>query len=42
LESLNPDGLTPAELLSLDGSHSFPRLMEALEAVGILFELPNN
>lgn len=42
LESLNPDGLTPAELLSLDGSHSLPRLMEALEVVGILFELPNN
>lgn len=42
LESLNPDGLTSAELLSLDGSHSFPRLTEALEVLGVLFELPNH
>lgn len=41
LESLNPDGLTPAELLSLDGSHSLPKLSEALEVLGVLFELPN-
>jgi hypothetical protein len=41
LESLNPDGLTPAEILSLDGSHSLVRLTEALEVIGILFELPN-
>jgi len=42
LESLNPDGLTPAELLCLDESHSLPRLVEALEVVGVLFELPNH
>ncbi|KYK44088.1 hypothetical protein A1D31_15435 [Bradyrhizobium liaoningense] len=42
LESLNPDGLTPAELLSLDEAHSLPRLVEAIEVVGILFELPSN
>jgi len=41
LESLNPDGLTAAEVLSLDGSHSLPRIAEALEVIGILFELPN-
>lgn len=40
LESLNPDGTTAAELLSLDGSHGQPRLTEALEVVGVLFELP--
>jgi hypothetical protein len=42
LESLNPDGLTAAEVLSLDGSHSLPKITEALEVVGILFELPNS
>jgi hypothetical protein len=42
LESLNPDGLTAAEVLSLDGSHSLPILTEALEVVGVLFELPNS
>lgn len=41
LESLNPDGLTPAELLSLDGSQSLPKLTEALEVLGVLFELPS-
>ena len=40
LESLNPDGTTAAELLSLDGSHDRPRLTEALEVIGVLFELP--
>lgn len=40
LESLNPDGTTAAELLSLDGSHGLPRLDHALEVVGVLFELP--
>jgi hypothetical protein len=41
LESLNPEGATPAELLSFDGSHSLPKLTEALEVLGVLFELPN-
>jgi hypothetical protein len=41
LESLNPDGLTAAEVLSLDGSHALPKIIEALEVVGVLFELPN-
>jgi hypothetical protein len=41
LESLNPDGTTPAQLLSLDGSLGFPQLTDLLEVVGILFELPN-
>ena len=31
LESLNPDGQTAAQVLSLDGSHSLPKIMEALE-----------
>ncbi|WP_354172950.1 MULTISPECIES: hypothetical protein [unclassified Bradyrhizobium] len=41
LESLNPDGITPAQLLSLDGSHGLPVLSDLLEVVGVLFELPN-
>lgn len=41
LESLNPDGTTATELLSLDDDSSFPRLTELLEVVGILFELPD-
>ena len=41
LESLNPDGSTAAEILSLDGSHSLPKIAEALEVIGVLFELPN-
>jgi len=41
LESLNPDGTTPAELLSLDGSGGLPRLTHALPVVEVLFELPN-
>jgi hypothetical protein len=40
LESLNPDGTTAAELLSLDGTLSLPKLTDLLEVVGILFELP--
>jgi hypothetical protein len=40
LESLNPDGTSPAELLSLQGELGLPRLAELLEVVGILFELP--
>jgi AAA domain len=41
LESLNPDGATPAQLLSLDDSHPFPKLTDLLEVVGVLFEIPN-
>lgn len=41
LESLNPDGTTPAQLLSLDGSHGLPKLTDLLEVVGILFEIPD-
>lgn len=40
LESLNPDGTSPAERLSLQGELGFPRLASVLEVVGILFELP--
>jgi hypothetical protein len=40
LESLNPDGTTPAELLSLDGTNKLPKLTGLLAVVGILFELP--
>ncbi|WP_316234329.1 AAA family ATPase [Bradyrhizobium sp. SZCCHNR1098] len=41
LESLNPDGIAPAEILTLDGELGIPRLTGLLEVVGILFELPN-
>jgi len=41
LESLNPDGLTAAEILSLDNSHALPKITGALEVIGVLFELPN-
>jgi hypothetical protein len=41
LESLNPDGTAPAEILSLDGELNLPRLTGMLEVVGVLFELPN-
>ena len=40
LESLNPDGTTPAELLSFDGSQGLPVLTGLLEVRGILFEPP--
>lgn len=40
LESLNPDGIAPSELLSVDGGHGMPRLTQALEVVGVLFEEP--
>lgn len=42
LESLNPDGVTAAEVLSLDGTHPFPKMTEALEVIGVLFELPTH
>ena len=41
LESLNPDGLTVAEVLSIDNSHALPKITGALEVIGVLFELPN-
>jgi hypothetical protein len=41
LESLNPDGTTASEILSLDGSLGFPKLTHALEVIGVLFELPS-
>lgn len=41
LESLNPDGTTPAQLLSLDGSNGLPTLTDLLEVVGVLFEVPD-
>jgi hypothetical protein len=41
LESLNPDGSAPGELLSLEGELGLPRLTGLLEVVGVLFELPN-
>jgi hypothetical protein len=40
LESLNPDGTTAAELLSFDGTQGLPKLTQALEVIGVLFELP--
>ena len=42
LESLNPDGLTASVVLSLDGVHSLPKITEALEVIGVLFELPDS
>ena len=41
LESLNPDGTAPAEILSLEGELGLPRLTSMLEVVGVLFELPS-
>lgn len=41
LESLNPDGTTPAELLSFGGEQGLPKLTALMEVVGILFELPS-
>jgi hypothetical protein len=40
LESLNPDGTTPAELLSFDATEDLPKLVQALEVVGVLFDMP--
>ena len=40
LESLNPDGTTPTELLSVDGTSGLPTLTGLLAVRGILFELP--
>ena len=41
LESLNPDGTAPAEILSLEGELGLPYLAGMLEVVGVMFELPN-
>lgn len=40
LESLNPDGMSPSELLSVTGEGGLPRLTHVLEVVGVLFEQP--
>ena len=42
LESLNTDGLSPPELLSLDGTNGLPKLIGLLEVVGVLFEKPSS
>jgi hypothetical protein len=41
LESLNPDGTTAAELLGFDAKHGLAKLTQALEVIGVLFELPS-
>jgi len=41
MESLNPDGTTPAELLSSDASSSIPQLTHIFPVVGVLYELPD-
>lgn len=40
MESLNPDGTTSAELLSVDGREGAPQLVQILPVLGVLFELP--
>jgi hypothetical protein len=40
LESLNPDGTTAAEVLSFEGALGLPKLTQAIEVIGVLFELP--
>ena len=40
LESLNQDGASAAEILSFDDTRGIPRLTQALEVIGVLFELP--
>ena len=40
LESLNPDGTCPSELMSLDGAMDLPQLKSAFPVRGVLFELP--
>ncbi|MEP7245276.1 MAG: AAA family ATPase [Gammaproteobacteria bacterium] len=41
LESLNPDGTTAAEIMTVDDRTSgLPRLVSVLPVVGVLFELP--
>ncbi len=40
LESLNSDGMAPAELLSFEREQGFPKLSKLMEVVGVLFELP--
>jgi SOS-response transcriptional repressor LexA len=42
LESLNPEALIASEVLSFDGSLSLPIITEALEVIGVLFELPDS
>jgi len=40
LESLNPDGTTSGEILSTNGQLGFPKLVDLLDVIGVLFELP--
>ena len=40
LESLNQDGTTAAELLSFNSAQGLPILAQALEVIGVLFDLP--
>ncbi len=40
LESLNQDGTTAVEILCFDAESGFPRIVQALEVIGVLFELP--
>jgi hypothetical protein len=43
LESLNPDGSTSAELMTLNSDEvRLPRLTHVLPVVGVLFELPSD
>ena len=41
LESLNQDGTTAAEVLSLDGISGLPKLVHVREVIGVLFDLPS-
>jgi hypothetical protein len=42
LESLNADQVTGPEVLSLDPADRFPRLVQLLPVIGVLFELPTD
>lgn len=39
LESLNQDGTTGVEVLSIDGMNGFAKITQALEVIGVLFEV---
>jgi len=41
MESLNPNGINPAELLSAEGHGGIPQLKHILPVLGVLFEKPN-
>lgn len=40
LESLNQDGTTPAVMLGFHSEKGLPTLVQAIEVIGVLFELP--